>query len=284
MAVAPLVALHEAGFDIAAVVTNPDRRRGRGSHVAPSPVKQAALERSLTVVHDPSEALDFGAELGVVVAYGQVLKRELLEKLPMVNLHFSLLPRWRGAAPVQRAILAGDSRTGVCVMAVDVGLDTGAVFACEEIPIDEEVTAAELSDQLVAIGSEMLVTTLRSGLAEPQEQVGETTYAAKLSSEDLHIDWSSTAVEINRQVRVGGAWTTFRGGRFKIVKARAIDPVEPLVAGKSVPGELVDGCVITGEGALQLLTIQPAGKGPIDFNAWRNGAQLGTVERFGEQT
>src|SRR5699024_6785633 len=122
MAVEPLRALDAAGFEIVRVITGPDRRRGRGGATSPSPVKAAAIDLGIDVTHDPADAVTVGADLGVVVAYGRIISRDLLVQLPMVNLHFSLLPRWRGAAPVERAILAGDDRSGVCVMAVEEGL------------------------------------------------------------------------------------------------------------------------------------------------------------------
>ncbi len=153
MAVPPLRALVDAGHDIVLVVTRGDKRRGRGSGVTPSPVKAAALELGLAVSHSVDDVLtavrDDDAELGVVVAFGQIIKPHVLDTIPMVNLHFSLLPRWRGAAPVERALLAGDQVTGVCVMAVEEGLDTGGVYARREVPIGAETIAAELRAELV---------------------------------------------------------------------------------------------------------------------------------------
>ena len=144
MAVPPLRALVAGGWDVAAVVTRADARRGRGSGLSPSPVKAAAEELGLPVVHRVEEVLDLDADLGVVVAYGALVRRPVLERLPMVNLHFSLLPRWRGAAPVERALLAGDRETGVCLMQLEEGLDTGPVFACRTVAIGARTTAAEL--------------------------------------------------------------------------------------------------------------------------------------------
>ena len=167
-AVAPLRALHGAGHDLALVVTQPDRRRGRGGATAPSPVNEAALalgipvrtpERAAEVVDDVAAV---GADLGVVVAFGQLLPASLLAtcRLGYVNLHFSLLPRWRGAAPVERAVLAGDEETGVCVMALDEGLDTGAVYACERTPIGDDETAGDLRTRLGGLGTDLLVETV----------------------------------------------------------------------------------------------------------------------------
>jgi methionyl-tRNA formyltransferase len=267
IAVPPLRALVAAGHEVVLVVTRADKRRGRGSATTPSPVKAAALELGLAVSHDVDDVLaavaDQGAELGVVVAFGQIIKPHVLDVLPMVNLHFSLLPRWRGAAPVERAILAGDEVTGVCVMAVEEGLDTGGVHARAEIPIGSETTAEELRATLVEIGAGLLVDTLARPLAEwidsPVPQQGEVTHAAKFSAGDFEIDWSLPDVEVHRLIRIGGAWTTFRGKRLKINEARLVD-------GRVVP-----------------VVVQPEGKAPMAFAAWRNGAQPTPDELFGDR-
>lgn len=263
MAVPPLRALVAAGHEIVLVVTRADKRRGRGSASSPSPVKAAAAELGLPVSHDVDDALtavsDDGAELGVVVAFGQLVRPHVLEVLPMVNLHFSLLPRWRGAAPVERAILAGDEVTGVCVMALEEGLDTGGVYARREVPIGPETTAAELRAVLVEVGTDLLVDTLSRPLGEPEPQAGEVTHAAKFTADDFEIDWSRPAVEIHRLIRVGGAWTTFRGKRLKINAARLVD------------------------GELRPDVVQPEGKAPMSFDAWRRGARPAAGELFGSQ-
>ena len=261
MAVPPLRALVDAGHEVVLVVTRVDKRRGRGSDVSPSPVKAAALELGLPVSHHVDDALEAvrrrGAELGVVVAFGQIIKPHVLDELPMVNLHFSLLPRWRGAAPVERALLAGDEVTGVCVMALEEGLDTGGVYARREVPIGPETTAAELRAELVDVGTQLLVDTLGAPLGEPEPQVGEVTHAAKFTSADFEIDWSRPAQDIHRLIRVGGAWTTFRGKRLKINAARLVD------------------------GVLRPEVVQPEGKAPMSFDAWRNGARPSADELFG---
>ncbi len=286
MAVAPLEALHAAGFDIALVVTGADKRRGRGSATTPTPVKLAALALGLEVSHDVSDITTAGADLGVVVAFGQLLRRPELEALPMVNLHFSLLPRWRGAAPVERAILAGDDRTGVCVMAVEEGLDTGGIYAQAELAIRRTSTAAELGEQLTRAGSDLLVEVLQAGLGAPAPQVGEPTYAHKLTAADRELHWERPADEVHRVVRVGGAWTTFRGRRLKVIEAvvegtEADPPVEPSAAR---PGALDGNRVVTGEGALRLVTVQPEGKGPMAAMDWLRGVQLQPADRLGEET
>ena len=259
MAVPPLRALVAAGHHVRLVVSRADAKRGRGGALTPSPVKQAAVELGIPVTDVVDDMIGAGAELGVVVAFGRIIKPHVLAAVPMVNLHFSLLPRWRGAAPVERALLAGDEVTGVCVMDVEEGLDTGAVHARVEVPIGDRTTAAELRDELVRVGTELLVDVLAGApatLARPAPQVGEPTYAAKIDPAELRLDWSRAAAELDRVVRVGGAWTTFRGGRVKVLDG--------------VPGD--DGYVPT--------TVQPEGRGPVAFTAWRNGARLAPGEWF----
>ena len=172
MAVPPLEALVDAGHQVALVVTGVDKRRGRGAELSPTPVKVCAERLGIPVSHIVDDVLTTDAELGVVVAFGRLIKPHVLVGLPMVNLHFSLLPRWRGAAPVERALLAGDDMTGVCVMAVEEGLDTGGVYATAEVPIGPTTTADELRRELVAVGTELLVDTLATGLGQPVAQAG----------------------------------------------------------------------------------------------------------------
>lgn len=277
MSVPPLRALVAAGAEVVMVVSNPDRRRGRGSGVAPSPVKEAALELGLAVVHDPDAVLDGEADLGVVVAYGQIIRPHVLAAVPMVNLHFSLLPRWRGAAPVERAILAGDTTTGVDLMVVEEGLDTGGILDRVEVPVGRDDSADDLRRTLVDTGTRMLVDFVLAGpgeggwrkrLAQAEPQQGPGVYAGKLTNDDLRIDWSSPARRIHAQVRVGGAWTTLDGQRFKVWRTS----LTPTGHGVVVP---------TGDDPIELLEVQPAGKPRMDAAAWANGArvspeQLGT--------
>lgn len=277
MAVPPLRALVAAGHEILYVVSGPDRRRGRGSATTPSPVKAAALELGLPVSDRVDDVIGAGAELGVVVAFGKIIRPHVLAAVPMVNLHFSELPRWRGAAPLERAILAGDDHTAVSVMGVEEGLDTGDVYAEQIVPIGPATTLDELRDELVEIGSAMLVEALAqglSGLPTPRPQVGEPTYAAKLTAQDRHLDWSRPAVELHRVVRIGGAWTTFRGDRFEIVEA---EPTATALA----PGELHGDEVGTGDGSLRLLTVKRQGKGAVPFRDFAHGARPAAGEPFG---
>jgi methionyl-tRNA formyltransferase len=275
-AVPPLRALVGAGFDVALVVSQPDRKRGRGGALVPSPVKAAALDLGLEVSDRVDDVLGVGADLGVVVAFGRLVKPHVLDRLPMVNLHFSLLPRWRGAAPVERAVLAGDTETGVCLMAMEEGLDTGPVHARVVVPIEPDETAAELRQRLVAAGTELLLTSLLNGLPEPEPQVGEATYAAKIEPGELRIDWRRPTQELSRLVRLGGAWTTFRGRRLKVLRARPGRPGPALG-----PGELDATAVGTGDGRLELVEVQPEGRGAQAAEAWRNGARPEPGEGLG---
>ncbi|HVM02388.1 MAG TPA: methionyl-tRNA formyltransferase, partial [Acidimicrobiales bacterium] len=195
-AVPPLRALVDAGHEVALVVTRADKRRGRGGALLPTPVKAAAAELGLPVSHRVDDVVASGAGLGVVVAFGRLVKPHVLDAVPMVNLHFSLLPRWRGAAPVERAILAGDTETGVCLMGLEEGLDTGPVFRREAVAIGEDETADELRARLVEIGTRLLVEALAEGLGEGEPQAGEATYAAKLANDELRLEWSLPAEEL----------------------------------------------------------------------------------------
>jgi methionyl-tRNA formyltransferase len=274
-----LQALVDDGHDVALVVSRPDRRRGRGGALVPSPVKAAALELGLPVTDRVDDVIDAGAELGVVVAYGRLIRPHVLAAVPMVNIHFSLLPRWRGAAPVERAILAGDAVTGACIMGLEEGLDTGPVYARMETPIAPEQTADELRGVLAEGATRMLLELLRNGLPEPRPQEGEPTYAAKLEPEEHRLDWRLPAEHLHRVVRVGSAWTTFRGKRLKVLRARVATPAESLAAGEIDPERLLVG---TGDGALELVEVQPEGRTPQRATEWRNGARVGAAERLGE--
>jgi methionyl-tRNA formyltransferase len=280
-AVPPLRALVDAGHDIAFVVTQPDRRRRRGAGSDPSPVKQAALELGLPVLtpEKSREVVDdvraSGAELGVVVAFGQLLPVALLEALPhgFVNLHFSLLPRWRGAAPVERAILAGDTETGVDLMRVEAGLDTGPVFARTRLTIGDDETAGELHTRLVEAGTALLVNRLPEVPASvPEPQAGDATYAEKLTTDEFRLDPNRSAADLARIVRAGnprpGAWFTIGGKRVKVWRARALD-------GAGEPGTIDEAAnLVTVAGGLALDDVQPEGKRRMAGSEWSKGVQL----------
>lgn len=285
-AVDPLRTLVEDGHDIALVVSRTDKRRGRGGGLVPSPLKVEARRLGLPVTDALGEAAKVGAELGVVVAYGRIIPAEVLEHLPMVNLHFSLLPRWRGAAPVERALLEGDSETGVCLMEVGSGLDTGAVYACGATTIGDDETADELRARLVAIGCRMLSEHLRdgrAGLPVPRQQSGSPTYAEKILPGELQIHWEDDPEHIDRLIRLGRAWTTYRGRRLRILRSGR--PYRTPGDGRATladTGVLEGTSVRTGEGAyLPLIEVQPEGGRPMRVEDWRNGFHPVGAERLG---
>lgn len=268
-----LDALLRAGHEIACVYTQPPRPAGRGKKPRPSAVQARAEELGLVVRHPVSlkgaEAqADFAAleaDVAVVVAYGLILPQPILDapRQGCLNIHASLLPRWRGAAPIQRAIMEGDTETGVCIMQMEAGLDTGPVLLCEATPIGPTDTAAELHDRLAKMGGRMIVDTLRE-LAdlrpEPQPEDG-VTYAAKIDKAEARIDWTRTAAHVARQVNAlspfPGAWCMAGDERLKILRAAA-------GPGKGAPGAVIgEGVVACGDGAVELLEIQREGKKPL---------------------
>jgi methionyl-tRNA formyltransferase len=254
LAVPVLRSLVEAGIEVGHVVTRIDKRRARGNDLYPSPVKVAALELGLTVSHKVDDLLeqhrDKPFDLAVVVAYGALIKPHVLAEIPMVNLHVSLLPKWRGAAPIERALLAGDSET---------------------MTITDSTTADDIRSQLIAEGSQLLIEQLKSGLDPVVPQVGVATYAEKIDSSELRIDWSRSAHEISRLIRLGNAWTVFRGKRLKIHQADVIDGASSEVGSISVTKNSAH--VATGRGTLELKIVQPEGKPRMDVVSWINGNQ-----------
>jgi methionyl-tRNA formyltransferase len=283
-AVVSLRALVDAGFDVALVVTQPDRRRSRRGHAEPSPVKQAAAELGLPVL-TPARAREVvddvaasGAQLGVAVAFGQLLPSAFLDALAhgFVNVHYSLLPRWRGAAPVERAILAGDDETGVCLMRIDEGLDTGGVYASASTPIGPHETAGELHARLTELGTRLLLEHLpRVPDTESVPQEGEPTYAEKLTVDEFRIDASRPAVELARVVRAGnprpGAWMIVDGKRVKVWRAVA-------AAGDGAPGVVRrPGELLAADGVLRLDEVQPEGKPRMTGAAWMAGLRERTL-------
>lgn len=198
--------------------------------------------------------------------------------IPLANLHFSLLPRWRGAAPVERAILAGDARTGSSIMQIEEGLDTGAVYDVEAVDIDDDETVEELRSRLGVIGAVQIVRMLREGFPEPTPQSGEPVHADKITPDELLIDWNKPAIDIVRSVRVGGAHSFFRGSRLKVHAARPCD-------GAGEPGAIVstgiEVVVAAGSGAVRLVTVQPEGKRPMPARDWANGVRPSVGETFG---
>ncbi len=280
-AVPPLKALLDSEHRVAAVYTRPDRPAGRGRRLTPSPVKELARSRGIEV-HQPRTLRDDAAvatlealrpDLMVVVAYGLILPPEVLAapRLGCVNIHASLLPRWRGAAPIQRAIEAGDRETGVSIMKMDEGLDTGPVYLQRKIPIEAEDTAATLHDRLARLGAEALLEAL-PGIAEgtlvPQPQDGaEATYADKLTKQEAVIDWSRPAWRIERKVRAFNPWpvaqTRYENANLRIWEAHAIEGLA------AAPGTVMSATregvdVATGEGLLRITRLQMPGRRAMD--------------------
>jgi methionyl-tRNA formyltransferase len=296
-----LDALHAAGHDIVAVYTQPDRPAGRGRALAASPVKQRALALGLAV-EQPATLRTTDAQAGlaayapdlmVVVAYGLILPQAALDVPPLgcLNIHASLLPRWRGAAPIQRAVLAGDERTGITIMRMDAGLDTGPELLRREIAIDPHATGGELHDRLAVLGAQAIVEAVAawaSGAltARPQPETG-VTYAAKIRKDEARVDWSRPAVEIDRLVRAFNPWpvaeTTLDGEQLRLWEVQPHADVSgdsrPPGTVLDVPGRIV---VATGDGTLELRVLQLPGRKPVTardlLNArdWR-GVCLGAV-------
>lgn len=267
-----LDALVEAGHDIVAVYCQPPRPAGRGKKDRPTPVHARAEALGLTVRHpvslkssDEQDAFAaLNADVAVVVAYGLILPQHILDAPAQgcLNIHASLLPRWRGAAPIHRAIMSGDAQTGICIMQMEAGLDTGPVLMREATDIGIEETTDQLHDRLSIMGSKLIVEALHDLpdlTPEPQPEVG-VTYAAKIDKSEARIDWSRPAAEVDRQIRglspFPGAWTEIDGDRVKLLASR-------LAEGQGVPGEALDDAltIACGEGAVDLLRLQRAGKG-----------------------
>lgn len=285
-------------IEVAAVITNPDKPAGRGLEPRPSPVKQAARAAGLPVIQPASakdiDLLNFladsGADVATVVAYGKLLPPSLLELPPkgFVNVHFSLLPAYRGAAPVQRALMDGAAETGVAIMVLTEGMDEGPILATRREPVRPDDTAASLGERLADLGARLLIETLPgyvAGDVEPVEQDDSmATYAPRISNEETQIDWSRTADVIRNHVRglapEPGAWTTLSGKRLKIF---ALAPAENRAL---APGdvEVADGGLFagTGTGAVELLEVQPAGKKKMTGADFVRGLRLSGGERLGE--
>ena len=308
-AVPALAALAAAGHTIVAVYTQPDRPAGRGRVASASPVKQAALALGIPVRQSASlkeaaaEIAALAPELIAVAAYGLMLPSAVLAlpRLGCVNLHASLLPRWRGAAPIQRALLAGDAATGVCIMRMEAGLDTGPVYACERVAIAARDTAATLATRLAAVGARLLVATiaaLESGaaVATPQAAAG-VSYARKLEKQEALIDWSACAAELDRRVRAFVPWpvaeTRWRGAQLRLHEAEplaaavAAAAVDGAAGAPAAPGTILSASsagieVATGAGVLRLTRVQPAGRRIVAAHEFANAAG-GTLvgARFG---
>ncbi|EXJ15400.1 methionyl-tRNA formyltransferase [Imhoffiella purpurea] len=292
-AVPSLSALIAADLDLIAVYTQPDRPAGRGRKLQMSPVKRLALDAGIQVLQPQSLKRDpdaverlraLGADLMVVVAYGLLLPVEVLEapRLGCVNVHASLLPRWRGAAPIQRSVLAGDATAGVCIMRMEAGLDTGPVYRRAEIPVAPRETGGSLHDRLAVLGAEALIAALpgiADGSARPEPQDDSAaTYAHKLTKEEARIDWTWSAAAIERQVRAFDPWpiayTLLDGETLRIWDAEAEAETASVA-----PGTLVDTGkrgirIATGDGLLRITRLQPSGKKPMSAADYLNARSL----------
>ena len=297
-AVPALDALHAAGHELAAVYTQPDRPAGRGQSLNESPVKRRAVELGLPLeqpatLRTAEAAADLAAyrpELMVVVAYGLILPPAILAvpRLGCWNIHASLLPRWRGAAPIQRAILAGDTTTGITIMQMDAGLDTGPMLLVRPLPIGVRENGGQLHDRLAALGAESIVAAVEQFLAGRLATVRQpdegATYAAKIRKQEAIIDWRQSSVQIDRQVRAFNPWpvaeTRWQGQQLRIWQAESV-----AADGDGEPGRVLEAAggrllVAAGEGALQLHRVQLAGRRAMTAAEFLNahslaGARLG---------
>ena len=294
-AAASLAEMIAAGHDIAAVYTREAKPSGRGRKLTPSPVRRIADAEGIEVRtpkgFKQSETREAFASLNIdaaiVVAYGVILPKEILDapRLGCFNLHASLLPRWRGAAPIQRAIMAGDRATGVQMMRMEEGLDTGPILLSETVEIRDDDTAASLHDRLSLVGAQLLPRFLsalaRDGLVETPQSAAGVTYAAKISPAEARIDWSRPAREVDCHIRglspFPGAWFEANGERVKALMSRA-------VSGRGAPGEILDTddrlLIACGEGAIELLNLQRAGKSAQDAATFLRGFPLQKTERL----
>ncbi|MHB8073865.1 methionyl-tRNA formyltransferase [Desulfosporosinus fructosivorans] len=309
-AVPSLRALVEGGHDVVGVFTQPDRPAGRGKKLKPSPVKIAAEELGLAVFQPERIKTPEGIELLrslapdciIVVAYGQILSREILQ-LPSkgcINVHASLLPSYRGAAPIHWAVMRGETRTGVTTMLMDEGLDTGDMLLKREVLISKEATTGEIHDELASVGGELLIVTLKElemGSLKATPQTGTSNYAPLLKREHEHIDWSGKVAELHNQIRGlnpwPGAFATFRGENLKIWRSTPYvlsdKDLETELFSKKLapdPGQILqvleDSLVVqTGDGVLRILEVQPAGKRAMPARDFFNGRHGQVGEKLG---
>ncbi len=272
------------GHEVACVYCQPPRPAGRGKKPRPSPVQARAEALGLPVRH-PARLRDaeaqeafaaLEADVAVVVAYGLILPQPVLDapRLGCLNIHASLLPRWRGAAPIQRAIMAGDAETGVCIIQMEAGLDTGPVLLREVLAIGAEETAGELHDRLSALGARLVAEALARLDAlkpEPQPEAG-VTYAAKIDKAEARVDWTVPAAQVDRLIRglspFPGAWCEIGGERVKLLRSRA-------VPGSGAPGQVLEGLTVAcGEGAVQILEAQRSGGRALRAEDFLRGYQM----------
>ena len=288
-AVPALRALHAAGHEILAVYSQPPRRAGRGKKLSPSPVQRLSEELDIEVrtpvsLKGEEEQVAFSAldlDVAVVAAYGLILPQPILDapKMGCLNIHGSLLPRWRGAAPVQRAILAGDTETGITIMQMEAGLDKGPMLLKAATPVDGK-TAGELTEELAETGAELMVEYLASPSKRAAEAQDDAlaTYAKKIEKQEARLDFSQSAEQVQRQIRAfnpaPGAFFEYQGDRYRILEAKIEDRTGP--AGSILDEHLLIAC---GAGAIRPRTIQKAGKPAMDLPSFLNGTKIpkGTI-------
>jgi methionyl-tRNA formyltransferase len=292
-AVPPLQALIASGQQIVAVYTQPDRPSGRGQILTASPVKQTALDHQIPVLQpktlrDPEavdELRELGADLMVVVAYGLLLPQAVLDapRLGCINVHASLLPRWRGAAPIQRAILAGDEETGVTIMSMEAGLDTGPMYLIRHVPIEPRETGGSLHDKLAMLGAEALMEALPGvfgGTLIPQPQDDAlATYAKKLSKNEAIVDWGRSAEEIDRMIRAFDPWpvaqTRLGDMSLRLWGSEIVpDGSTGISPGKVIKADRSGVDVATGDGVLRITRLQPPGKRSMTAADFLNARKL----------
>jgi methionyl-tRNA formyltransferase len=292
--VSALNALNDAGHEIVCVYTQPPRPAGRGKKDRPTPVHARAIELGLPVRHPvslktPESQAEFAAlngDVAVVVAYGLLLPQPILDAPAQgcLNIHASLLPRWRGAAPIHRAVMAGDAETGVCIMQMEAGLDTGPVLSRRATDIGATETTAELHDRLAQIGAELVVETLADlpSLTPTIQPDDGAIYAAKIDKAEARINWADSACKIDRQIRglspFPGAWTEYQGTRIKLLASHLVTTDAPCAAGTVISDDLIVAC---GDGAVQLTRLQRAGKGAQDVPTFQNGFPLAVGATLG---
>jgi len=287
-AVPALQALIDSEHEVVAVYTQPDRPAGRGRKLTPSPVKKVALENEIQVYQplnfkadeDKQALIDLSADLMVVAAYGLILPKAILDapRLGCINIHASILPRWRGAAPIQRSILAGDKETGITIMQMDIGLDTGDMLSKSICEISEDMTASVLHDQLMAMGGKALMDVMPAIEAQQLEPVKQdeslVTYAEKLQKAEAQIDWQQSAEEIARTVRAFNAWpvtqTIYNDQVMRIWQAKALSETTDAEPGQIISVQKKSFQVATGNGVLDVTEIQMPGKKPMPVEAFLN--------------
>jgi methionyl-tRNA formyltransferase len=291
VAIPTLELLLQSGKNLVSVITQPDRPSGRGLALKETPVALWAKERHI-VVHKPNSQDELSElvrnfDLVITIGFGMIIKEEILAlpKFGFINLHFSLLPRWRGAAPVQRAIEAGDAVTGVTVFQLDRGMDTGPIYRQVTFNLEEDTTSESLLRELAQLGAKPVLETIDAitmGEAPRVQESSGATRANKLSKEEGHIDWTLPAEVIERKIRAyypnPGSWSTFRGS---IIKIERVDIHEGHTGSpgalSTINRELIVSC---GEGSLKVVDLQPSGKSVMAASSWLNGAQLKENERF----